>query len=385
VGQATLIVKATRLCNLRCIYCNDWRTGRDQKMTFRVLAAMTARALEDADHDQVTFIWHGGESTIVGPSFYRKALYLQARLKRTGQVVRNQIQTNATRLTPEWLRFLKESEFGVGISIDGPPEVHDHYRRYASGRGSFGDVVLGMERLRDWEIPFTVLMVVDAEALRIGAKRIFDFFLEHDVRSFGFNAVCPPNQPHAPPGTPADHYVEPGRMTAFLADIYDAWRAHGDRSIRVRELAGIRARLGVGNGRPCTLQGGCLGSYFIVEPSGAVAHCDLFLGDARYALGNVLEDDFQSMRSGARMAALEEVRRRELEAMQGCPEFDVCNGWCPHEQYLAARHDPAYRADCCGLRPLIEHVRAGMAEEHRQRLVRSSRARSPWRRPTTRI
>ncbi len=332
-------------------------------MGFRVLAEMTARVLRDPHNDAVTFVWHGGESTVLKPAFYRKALLLQARLRRRGQVVRNSLQTNGTRLDSAWLRFIRANRFGVGISIDGPPELHDRFRRYASGRPSFEDVMRGMCRLREWAIPFTVLMVVDDEALEIGAERIFRFFLEQGISSYGFNAACPENEPEAPPGTPAEPYVTPSRMTAFLADLYDVWQAHGDRSIRIRELAGIRARLGLGGARPCTLQGDCLGDYFIVEPNGSVAHCDLFLGDARYVLGSVLEYEFSEMREGARMTALKASRQRELDAMRSCPEFGVCNGWCPHEQYLARRHDPGHDPGCCGLRELIDHVRAAVQEE----------------------
>ena len=95
--QATLVVKATRLCNLRCSYCHDWRAGPDQTMTTAVLGRMTRAALEDPEHDAVEFVWHGGEATVLPLSFFRKALTAQARYQRPGQMVRNTIQTNGTR------------------------------------------------------------------------------------------------------------------------------------------------------------------------------------------------------------------------------------------------------------------------------------------------
>src|SRR5271154_1121486 len=105
--SVSLIVKATRLCNLRCTYCHDWAVGPDQTMAFDVLAHMTAAALQDPEHGTVDFIWHGGETTLLPISFYQRAMALQARFRRRGQTVHNIIQTNCTRLTPEWARFLR--------------------------------------------------------------------------------------------------------------------------------------------------------------------------------------------------------------------------------------------------------------------------------------
>jgi uncharacterized protein len=319
---------------------------------------MTRAALRDPEHDRVHFVWHGGEATVLPIAFYRKALTAQAAYQRPGQVVRNTIQSNGTRITPAWARFLKANHFRVGISLDGPPEIHDRERRYASGAGSSADVLTGMRILREHGVPFQVLMVVGEDTLTLGADRIFEFFLEHGIDRYGFNAVTPVNQPDAPPATPTADYVDPHRMTDFLIGIYDRWRAHGDESIWIRELEALRHRVRSEAPGYCKLAGSCLGRYYIVEPNGDVAHCDLFLGDPAYELGNLTRDDFAAVRASAQMAALLERRAAELSTMEQCPEFATCNGWCPHERYLASRHDPHFHASCCGLADLIAHLRA---------------------------
>jgi uncharacterized protein len=359
--EATLVVKATRLCNLRCSYCHDWRAGPDQTMSSAVVARMTRAALRDPVHDAVHFVWHGGEATVLPIAFFRKALTAQAVHQRPGQVVRNTLQSNGTRITPAWARFLKANEFRVGISLDGPPEVHDRERRYVNGEGSSADVLAGMQVLRDHGVPFQVLMVVNQSTLDLGPERVFAFFVEHGIDRFGFNAVTPVNQPGAGFATPTADYVGPRRITEFLIGIDDCWRTHGDPSIWIRELEAIRRRVGDEAPGYCKLAGACLGRYYIVEPNGDVAHCDLFLGDPAYELGTVLGDTFAGMRASASMAALLARRERELEAMRGCREFATCNGWCPHERYLGLRHDPHVLAGCCGLADLIAHVRAGVA------------------------
>ncbi len=351
--NCVLIVKATRVCNLRCSYCHDWRTGPGQAMSFPVLAHMTAAALRDGAYGSVSFIWHGGEPLLLRPDFYTKALLLQAHIRCAGQRITNCIQTNATLLDPAWARFLRANDIRVSVSLDGPPEIHDRHRVLASGRPSFDRVLRGLDVLREHAVPFSVLMVIDEEALALGARAIFDFFLKHGIQSYGLLAAAPENQPDAEPGTPTTHYVEPARMTAFLCQMYDRWREHGDLGIRIRELDAIRARVVGQAAGACTLAGGCFGHYFAVEPNGDIAHCDLFVGDGRYTLGNVLEPgSFAQLAAGAALDALEAESQSALRAMQACPEFAACNGWCPHERYLAVRHDPNHTAGCCGLRPL---------------------------------
>jgi uncharacterized protein len=353
-----LIVKCTRLCNLRCTYCHDWKTGPDQTMPFPVLAHMTSQVLRDPENDSVSFLWHGGEPLLLPRDFFTKALYLQGHLRRDGQHVTNAIQTNGTLVDDAWARFIREHGIGVSLSLDGPPDLHDRHRVYASGRPSFRDVVRGMRVLREHEVPFSVLMVVDEAALMVGADRIFDVFLELGVTSFGLLGATPINVPEARPRTPTAHYIEPARMTEFLVRMYDRWREHGDRRIRIRELEAIRQRVaGVGAGL-CTLAGDCFGRYYAIEPNGDIAHCDVFVGDPAYTLGNVLCDRFAELREGAAMRALRDENEAALQAMKSCPDFALCNGACPHERYLAMRHDAAYQPECCGWRTLFEHVRA---------------------------
>jgi serine-type anaerobic sulfatase-maturating enzyme len=358
--RLSLIVKATRLCNLRCTYCHDWRTGAGHTMPFDVLARMIAAALRDPEHDVVDFIWHGGETTALPISFYERALIVQSRFRREGQIVRNLIQTNGTLVDAEWARFLRANEFVVGVSLDGPQAVHDRQRVFASGEGSFARVLHGINLLREHGVRFGVLLVADEDVLALGPDAVFDFFQELDVRDWSVLTVKPENDPGASAGSAVPHYADPATMARFLSRLYDRWAEEGDRMIRIRELNAIRR--GLAGRRPgmCTVAGGCFGHYYLVEPNGDVAHCDLFLGDPTYTLGNVLRDSFAEIRAGERLAAVTTANRQAVDRMRACPEFAVCKGWCPHERYLSRRHNHAHSDDCCGLRPLISHIRTRM-------------------------
>lgn len=358
MGHVTVLVKTTRHCNLRCTYCHDWRVGPNQTITFPVLARLTASALRDPSHDSVRFTWHGGETTLMPIRFYEKALLLQARFRRPGQVITNSIQTNGTLLSPEWARFLRDNQFVVGLSIDGPQEIHDRYRRYASGKPTFADVARGIMLLKEHHVPFGVLMVIDEAGLELGPDRLFDFCLEMGIPQFGLNFVAPENQANAAPGTPAEHYIEPKRMQPFLMRLYDRWREHGHYNIRIREVDALRSRIHAQSTFFCTVSGDCFGGFFGVEPGGEVSHCVDFVGDPRYTIGNILHEDFSSLRQSAALQALQAEDKQAIDRMRSCPNFAVCNGWCPRERYTSFRHNPDHRADCCGLSELIDYMRA---------------------------
>jgi uncharacterized protein len=275
--------------------------------------------------------------------------------------VRNNIQTNATRLNEEWVRFFRANRFYVGVSLDGPPELHNVYRRYASGRESFGDVVRGIRLLQEFGINHGLLMVVDQGALDLGADRIFDFFLSLGIKKYGLLSANPTNEPDAQPGTPIEHYSDPQRMNAFYMRIFDRWLEQGDPEIDIRELTAILQRLVGAKVDLCTFGGGCLGKYYMVEPNGDVAHCELFVGDPAYTLGNIMRDDFATIRRSARLRELQAGYNRSIGQMNVCPNFRVCNGWCPHERYLSVRHNPNHRDSCCGLSELIDYMRSRLA------------------------
>jgi uncharacterized protein len=204
-------------------------------------------------------------------------------------------------------------------------------------------------------------MVVDEGALEIGPKRIFDFFVRMKMKNFGFLAATPINSPKATPDTFASHYVDSKRMTNFLINMYDYWKEHGDPSIKIRELESVLQHIQHNRSHSCTFEGNCFGHYYVVEPNGEVAHCELFQGDSRYTLGNILEDDFKVFRHSAKLGALIKENQMELSKMQEhCPEFSLCKGWCPHERYLSVRHSTNDTSNCCGLFDLIRHIRNNM-------------------------
>ncbi|HEX2222892.1 MAG TPA: radical SAM protein, partial [Thermoanaerobaculia bacterium] len=235
-----VIMKATKICNLRCTYCRSWAEGPDQKMTFEVLARSIHGALSAPGVTSVEFVWHGGETTLRPVSFYRKALWLQQRFRRPGQKVANTVQTNGTNLTAEWLDFLKRYRFSVGVSLDGPPEVHDRRRLDTRGRPTSHRVQQGLRRLQEHGIRHGVLMVVDDDVIALGARRLLDYFLELGVRHVSLLNVVPEGEPER--AMPGD-YVALARFVTFLRELFHAWWPEAADRIVFREISDLADRL----------------------------------------------------------------------------------------------------------------------------------------------
>jgi len=163
----SLIIKVVSACNLACRYC-DADIYSNHRMSLDTVSQIITKALDYADH--VEFIWHGGEPLLMGIQFYEKVVELQKRYKREGQTIENDLQTNGTLISQEWVDFFKANDFHVGVSLDGPPEVHNANRVFRSGQGSFEQVMRGIRLLKENGVKFRVLAVITSKGLITDAQ-----------------------------------------------------------------------------------------------------------------------------------------------------------------------------------------------------------------------
>lgn len=388
----SLIIKPTRKCNLRCSYCHDWRS-RGPKISFEVLANLTAKALAPNKYRLVNFIWHGGEPLLLGIDFFKKALSLQEAFINDNQYVMNSIQTNGTLLNEEWCEFFRRNRFNVGVSIDGPEEIHNLNRSYMTGKGSFQDIVKKLDLLRSFNISFGILLVLNENSLRLSPPEIFEFMINDlKVKSFSFLPAVPSNIPghevagDSSGGDTQANYFTLDSYSDFMIEIFDYWYSLDDPEIKIRELEGITRSILRGNPQLCTLAGDCIGSNYHIEAEGDVYHCDRFLGDENYHLGNVLTDTFESILESDKFLGLLEDERAGLDELSSCEYFDICNGGCPHDRYIAAKYVPGYAGECCGQGKLIAHIKESLATgigERNMGLLGHSELPPPVRMPVT--
>jgi uncharacterized protein len=349
-GYACVIMKLTRLCNLRCVYCNDWRSGRDQRMGFDVQLALVSKLLGDPAVGTTEIVWHGGEATLMGRRAFLRLLALERRFLRPGQTLRNRLQTNATTLDRDWVRFLSRYRFTVGTSVDGPAEMHDRTRPAKGGKPSLDKVRRGIALLREERMLSHVYVVVGRGIVDLGAEALLAFLQEEGIERVGLLPARPDNGPALPDAEflPRDVY---GR---FLLDMHRA-RARAPKPwVAIRELDAMIRAAGDEMAGHCELLGNCGGHFFSVDPNGDVAHCDKFVGAPEFTLGNIVEDGFAEIRARARPALERTGAAAPPPSPGGCRHAARCQGWCPHERYVARRHAPEAGTGCCGLGALFD-------------------------------
>ena len=233
-----MLKPAGSLCNLACDYCYYLEKSKlypqapQQIMSDELLERFVREYIEAQTMPSVLFTWHGGETLMRPLSFYRKALELQ-RKYAGGRTIENCIQTNGTLLTDEWCRFFRENHWLVGISIDGPQEFHDEYRRNRQGRPSFVKVMQGIRLLQKHGVEWNAMAVVN-DFNADYPREFYHFFKQIGCRYLQFAPIVERILPHADgrhlaaadeeEGTRlADFSVSPRQWGTFLCTLFDEW------------------------------------------------------------------------------------------------------------------------------------------------------------------
>lgn len=336
--SSILVKPAGPDCNMACRYCFYLRkcelfgSGR-HRMGEPVLDAMIRQVMQDGAQN-VNFGWQGGEPTLMGLDFFKKAVQLQQRYGRDGQAVGNGLQTNGILLDPEWADFMAQYHFLVGLSIDGPAHVHDHDRRLQGGQPSHDRVARVARMLLERRVDTNALTVVSDYSAQY-PEDIYDFHRSIGLDHMQFIPVVEPDFDH--PGRAAPFSVSPGVLGEFFCRIFDRWRRdfrNGWPTTSVRMFDSIFYTY-VGLPAPeCDLLPEC-GIYTVVEHNGDVYSCDFFV-DPEWRLGNVLSDDLIEMLNSPRQNAFGHRKAERPPECEDCPWLTHCWGGCPKDRL----HDP---------------------------------------------
>jgi len=313
-----LIKPASAMCNLRCSYCfyleksalfSDWKM--DEQTLERLVSSFMG-----LDMPEYVFAWQGGEPTVLGVDFFRRAADFQKKYGR-GKTVANALQTNGTLLDREFAEFFAEYRYLLGVSLDGPAHLHDVFRKDAQGEGSHSRVVQGIGHLRRAGVAYNVLTLVSTANVGHG-KEVYDYLRAEGHRYLQFI----PCVEHAPWGIDGQTW---GR---FLLDTFDRWLAGDTRHISIRHIDTALNMLAFGHMAACTVSGNCC-KYFAVEHDGSIYPCDFYV-DPAWRLGCVNDADF----SWEKMAMHPDYlafgkRKAEWGKCAQCPYLLVCAGDCP--------------------------------------------------------
>ncbi|QPL06514.1 anaerobic sulfatase maturase [Actinomyces respiraculi] len=356
-----LVAKPTgAACNLDCSYCfflskEALWDPRGQRMSEPVLRRFIERYLAAQPDGEVEIAWQGGEPTMRGLDFFRTAVALVEEMRRPRQRVRHAVQTNATLIDEQWADFLADNRFLVGVSVDGPADLHDRYRVNRAGRGTYRQVVRGLRTLQAHDVDVNLLCTVNAgnveEPLRV-YRHLRD---ELDASFIQFipivERVSTGEEAVAEAGWRDDEgrrvlYRQEGSGTTsrsvlpeawgrFLIEVFDEWFAHDVGRVFIQH-AEVMLGAALGRYSLCVHAPEC-GDAPAMEHNGDVYSCDHFV-EPGYRLGSVLSDDFQAMLSSPRQRAFGAAKRSALPGQcLRCPVRWACHGGCPKDRFDVTR------------------------------------------------
>lgn len=357
-------------CNLRCKYCyyleksHLYRNAPARVMSDKLLERFVQEYIQAQTMSQVLFTWHGGEPLMRPLSFYRKAVALQEKYA-FGRQIDNTIQTNGTLLTDEWCEFFKEHNWLVGISIDGPQEFHDEYRRTASDKPSWQKVMRGIRLLRKHGVEWNAMAVVNDFNAGYPLE-FYHFFKEMGAKYIQFAPVVERMAAHSDGRhlatlvdqecPVADFSVSPAQWGDFLCAIFDEWVRHDVGQTYV-EIFDCTLANWVGE-RPgiCVYAKEC-GHAGVMEFNGDVYSCDHFVFP-EYKLGNIRDKTLVEMLYGEQQRQFSCLKHASLpKQCKECEWEFACHGECPKNRFVNDRYgNSGLNYLCSGYRHFYEHV-----------------------------
>jgi uncharacterized protein len=388
-------------CNLNCTYCyylhkeELLRQPGVPRMSDGMLEQHIRQYIEAQTGDEVVFSWQGGEPTLLGLDFFRKVVALEIKHKKPFQRIENDLQTNGTLLDAEWTAFLKQNNFLVGLSCDGPKRLHDHYRITRGGEPTHDQVMAAAGELQKLGVPFSALCVVNRE----NAKYPLDVyrFLTHElgarrvqliscVEPKVFRHVAPQrwdvasmpvvDTPQSKPGLPdsvvTDWSVDPDDWGRFLCKAWDDWykRDFGKVHVDLFETA-VAQSMGLPSQR-CITSEFC-GKNMVVEHNGDVFVCDHYVYP-EYQVGNIGDTHWGAIAYSDRQKSFGFAKRDKLpQYCRQCPHLKLCWGECPKNRFVRAPDGQAgLNYLCPGLKQFYTHIRGDMPEILRRVQARKS-------------
>ena len=326
------------MCNLDCKYCfysskKELYSEEDLKMSDRVLEEYIRQYIGANENPEVTFAWQGGEPTLMGIDFFIKAIQFQEKYKKPGMQIFNTIQTNGTLLNDEWCEFFRENNFLVGISIDGPQEFHDFYRKDKKGDSTFNQVIYGLKLMQKHGVDFNILATVN----RVNADHpleVYRFFKDQiKAKYIQFVPIVElENRNSKEEFKVSDESVLPEQYGKFLSTIFDEWVKH-DVGIIFVQIFDAALASWVNYPQSVCLFAPTCGTASIIEHNGDIYSCDHFV-DLDHLLGNIMETPLEELMLSDEQYLFGQAKKDELpiQCIQCNLKF-ACQGACPKHRF----------------------------------------------------
>lgn len=380
----TLLAKPTgAVCNLACEYC--FYLGKEQlyphslkRMSGEVLEAYIQQILALQPASETCIAWQGGEPTLMGLDFFRHSIELVDHYRKPGRPVSYTLQTNGTRLDEEWCAFFKQHHFLIGLSMDGPQEMHDAFRVDKGGKGSFKQVKASWELLQKYEVNTNILCTIHSvnASYPLEVYRFFRDELQADFIQFIPIVERLPSGPlhHTEESAQEPHgrrrhrmtkkgklvsprSVKPEQFGTFLIDIFEEWVHHDVGNVFIQTFEAALASWCHLPASLCIFQEVC-GSSLVLEHNGDLYVCDHFV-EPEYRLGNIMESPLVNLTSALQQQQFGLDKRERLPTpCRECEVLFACHGECPRNRFVRSidGKEAGLNYLCSGYKRFFQHV-----------------------------
>lgn len=357
--DSVLVKPAGPDCNLGCTYCfylekaDLFKENSTHRMSDAVLEELIKQIMQQSGQE-VSIAWQGGEPTLAGLDFYKKAIQYEKHYGK-GKIVGNALQTNGTLLNKEWAEFLRESNFLVGLSLDGPQHIHDNYRLSQSGKPSWDKVMKSLQLLQAYHIPVNAMCCITDDSADY-AQELYEFYKSIDIQWMQFIPVVEPDKNN--PTKAAAFSLSAQKYGDFLITLFDLWLndfENGAPTTNIRTFESIFHTYVELPAPECTLLPEC-GVYPTVEYNGNVYSCDFFV-EKKWKLGNIKNDLLIELLNGNKQTEFGKLKKILPPQCGTCKWYKHCFGGCTKDR-IKDPEDNGMPRFCSATIQFLEHADA---------------------------
>lgn len=356
-------------CNLACAYCFFLKKEQlypesSFRMTDEVLESYIRQTIESqqGSRSPIAIAWQGGEPTLMGLDFFRRAMAVEKKYLKPGMSVENTFQTNGILIDAEWCKFFRDNNFLVGISLDGPRHLHDVYRRDKGGNPTFDSVVKAVRLMQEHKVEFNILCTINA-ANSHSPLEVYRFF--RDELGARFIQLIPIVERDNANGNQVgacvtERSVQPEIYGKFLTAVFDEWVRRDVGTVFVPFFDSVLVSYVYGSSSVCVLRPTC-GDALVLEHNGDLYSCDHFV-EPCHLLGNILKSPLRSLVTGEKQRAFGNAKTETLPRVcRDCEFLFTCHGECPKNRVLMTSDgEPGLNWLCAGLKQFFGHTQKPM-------------------------